>query len=138
MWYLFDPQSCQHNTKGELCEQCADGFFGDPTAGTPEDCQACACPGTDPDNQLVLTYPCKPYLTLPAPAFTISASLAERFLIVILCAGSLVPVKVWVTEATSALPVSPATPDSIVNGMLTLPVLLQWNSIRRYYYHYNI
>lgn len=111
---------------GGLCEQCADGFFGDTTAGTPEDCQACACPGTDPNNQLVLTHPCKPYLTLPAPAFTISASLAAR-LIVILCAGSLVPVKVLVTEATGALPVSPATPASIVNGMLMLPVLLQWN-----------
>lgn len=49
---------------------------------------------------------------------------------VILCAGSLVPVKVWVTEATSALPVSLATLASIVNGMRTLPLLLQWNSIR--------
>ncbi|XP_036844476.1 basement membrane-specific heparan sulfate proteoglycan core protein isoform X1 [Oncorhynchus mykiss] len=43
--------SCLHNTQGEMCEQCAPGFFGDPTAGTPEDCQPCACPHTDPDNQ---------------------------------------------------------------------------------------
>ncbi|CAL8325836.1 unnamed protein product [Merluccius merluccius] len=43
--------NCLHNTQGELCEQCAAGFFGDPTAGTPEDCQPCACPHTDPDNQ---------------------------------------------------------------------------------------
>eukprot|EP00063_Salmo_salar_P027465 XP_014002300.1 PREDICTED: basement membrane-specific heparan sulfate proteoglycan core protein isoform X17 [Salmo salar] len=43
--------SCLHNTQGVLCEQCAPGFFGDPTAGTPEDCQPCACPHTDPDNQ---------------------------------------------------------------------------------------
>ncbi|XP_024915374.1 basement membrane-specific heparan sulfate proteoglycan core protein isoform X3 [Cynoglossus semilaevis] len=43
--------SCRHNTQGELCEQCAPGFFGDPTVGTPEDCQPCACPHTDPDNQ---------------------------------------------------------------------------------------
>ncbi|XP_068997552.1 basement membrane-specific heparan sulfate proteoglycan core protein isoform X4 [Embiotoca jacksoni] len=43
--------SCLHNTQGELCEQCAPGFFGDPTVGTPEDCQPCACPHTDPDNQ---------------------------------------------------------------------------------------
>uniref|UniRef100_A0A4W6FNJ1 Heparan sulfate proteoglycan 2 n=1 Tax=Lates calcarifer TaxID=8187 RepID=A0A4W6FNJ1_LATCA len=43
--------SCQHNTQGGLCEQCAPGFFGDPTVGTPEDCQPCACPHTDPDNQ---------------------------------------------------------------------------------------
>ncbi|XP_044068676.1 basement membrane-specific heparan sulfate proteoglycan core protein isoform X9 [Siniperca chuatsi] len=43
--------SCLHNTQGEFCEQCAPGFFGDPTVGTPEDCQPCACPHTDPDNQ---------------------------------------------------------------------------------------
>ncbi|KAK9515159.1 hypothetical protein VZT92_025826 [Zoarces viviparus] len=43
--------SCLHNTQGELCEQCAPGFFGDPTVGTPEDCQPCACPHNDPDNQ---------------------------------------------------------------------------------------
>ncbi|XP_053705091.1 basement membrane-specific heparan sulfate proteoglycan core protein isoform X1 [Synchiropus splendidus] len=42
--------SCQHNTQGELCEQCAPGYFGDPTVGTPEDCQPCACPHTDPEN----------------------------------------------------------------------------------------
>ncbi|XP_076022702.1 basement membrane-specific heparan sulfate proteoglycan core protein isoform X2 [Genypterus blacodes] len=43
--------NCLHNTQGELCEQCAPGFFGDPTVGTLEDCQPCACPHTDPDNQ---------------------------------------------------------------------------------------
>ncbi|XP_061591358.1 basement membrane-specific heparan sulfate proteoglycan core protein isoform X3 [Cololabis saira] len=43
--------SCLHNTQGELCELCAPGFFGDPTVGTPEDCQPCACPHADPDNQ---------------------------------------------------------------------------------------
>ncbi|KAM8864760.1 basement membrane-specific heparan sulfate proteoglycan core protein isoform 9-T9 [Spinachia spinachia] len=43
--------SCLHNTQGEFCDQCAAGFFGDPTVGTPEDCQPCACPHNDPDNQ---------------------------------------------------------------------------------------
>uniref|UniRef100_A0A3B3VSB1 Heparan sulfate proteoglycan 2 n=1 Tax=Poecilia latipinna TaxID=48699 RepID=A0A3B3VSB1_9TELE len=43
-------QNCLHNTQGDFCEQCAPGFFGDPTAGTPEDCQRCGCPHTDPDN----------------------------------------------------------------------------------------
>lgn len=52
----FSFQSCLHNTQGELCEQCAPGFFGDPTVGTPEDCQPCACPHTDPDNQWVLPH----------------------------------------------------------------------------------
>uniref|UniRef100_A0A7N6BSW4 Heparan sulfate proteoglycan 2 n=1 Tax=Anabas testudineus TaxID=64144 RepID=A0A7N6BSW4_ANATE len=47
--------SCQHNTQGELCDQCAPGFFGDPSVGTPEDCQPCACPHTDPDNQFSQT-----------------------------------------------------------------------------------
>nr|XP_020441243.1 basement membrane-specific heparan sulfate proteoglycan core protein isoform X3 [Monopterus albus] len=43
--------SCLHNTQGELCDQCGPGFYGDPTVGTPEDCQPCACPHPDPDNQ---------------------------------------------------------------------------------------
>uniref|UniRef100_G3PAJ4 Uncharacterized protein n=2 Tax=Gasterosteus aculeatus TaxID=69293 RepID=G3PAJ4_GASAC len=43
--------SCLHNTQGEFCDQCAPGFFGDATVGTPEDCQPCACPHSDPDNQ---------------------------------------------------------------------------------------
>ncbi|XP_047235897.1 basement membrane-specific heparan sulfate proteoglycan core protein isoform X4 [Girardinichthys multiradiatus] len=43
--------NCLHNTQGDLCDQCASGFFGDPTAGTPEDCQQCGCPHTDSDNQ---------------------------------------------------------------------------------------
>uniref|UniRef100_A0A665UZW2 Heparan sulfate proteoglycan 2 n=1 Tax=Echeneis naucrates TaxID=173247 RepID=A0A665UZW2_ECHNA len=43
--------NCLHNTHGEFCDQCAPGFFGDPTVGTPEDCQPCACPHTDPDYQ---------------------------------------------------------------------------------------
>lgn len=50
----FTCQNCLHNSQGEFCEQCAPGFFGDPTVGTPEDCQPCACPHTDPDNQWVL------------------------------------------------------------------------------------
>ncbi|XP_044277194.1 LOW QUALITY PROTEIN: basement membrane-specific heparan sulfate proteoglycan core protein [Varanus komodoensis] len=47
--------SCLHQTAGEFCEQCAPGFYGDATAGTPEDCQPCACPLPDPENQFSLT-----------------------------------------------------------------------------------
>ncbi|XP_069096158.1 basement membrane-specific heparan sulfate proteoglycan core protein isoform X2 [Pleurodeles waltl] len=47
--------NCLHNTVGEFCDQCAPGYYGDATAGTPEDCQPCACPLTDPENQFSRT-----------------------------------------------------------------------------------
>nr|XP_044625887.1 basement membrane-specific heparan sulfate proteoglycan core protein isoform X8 [Equus asinus] len=46
---------CQHNAAGEFCELCAPGFYGDATAGTPEDCQPCACPLTNPENMFSRT-----------------------------------------------------------------------------------
>ena len=38
---------CQHNTEGEFCERCQQGFFGDAEQGTPQDCRPCveACNG---------------------------------------------------------------------------------------------
>ncbi|XP_054159296.1 basement membrane-specific heparan sulfate proteoglycan core protein-like isoform X2 [Oppia nitens] len=31
-------KNCQHNTQGDFCDQCAPGYAGDPTHGTPYDC----------------------------------------------------------------------------------------------------
>ncbi|PIO28616.1 hypothetical protein AB205_0082730 [Aquarana catesbeiana] len=60
--------NCLHNTAGEFCDKCESGFYGDATAGTPEDCQPCACPLTDPENQFlcfVLSAPLSPKDSCP-------------------------------------------------------------------------
>ncbi|KFZ51224.1 Laminin subunit alpha-2, partial [Antrostomus carolinensis] len=41
---------CKHNTGGLYCDRCLPGFYGDPTKGTAEDCQLCACPLNIPSN----------------------------------------------------------------------------------------
>uniref|UniRef100_A0A8C7EWF8 Heparan sulfate proteoglycan 2 n=1 Tax=Neovison vison TaxID=452646 RepID=A0A8C7EWF8_NEOVI len=46
---------CRHHAAGEFCELCAPGYYGDATAGTPEDCQPCACPLANPENMFSRT-----------------------------------------------------------------------------------
>ncbi|XP_036172308.1 laminin subunit alpha-2 isoform X2 [Myotis myotis] len=42
--------NCRDHTGGPYCNQCLPGFYGDPTKGTAEDCQPCACPLNIPSN----------------------------------------------------------------------------------------
>ncbi|KAM7136527.1 laminin subunit alpha-2 isoform 5-T5 [Molossus nigricans] len=42
--------NCKDHTGGPYCNKCLPGFYGDPTKGTSEDCQPCACPLNIPSN----------------------------------------------------------------------------------------
>uniref|UniRef100_A0A8C4LLN4 Laminin subunit alpha-2 n=1 Tax=Equus asinus asinus TaxID=83772 RepID=A0A8C4LLN4_EQUAS len=42
--------NCKDHTGGPYCDRCLPGFYGDPTKGTSEDCQPCACPLNTPSN----------------------------------------------------------------------------------------
>ncbi|XP_073931083.1 laminin subunit alpha-2 isoform X3 [Castor canadensis] len=42
--------NCKDHTGGPYCNKCLPGFYGDPTQGTSEDCQPCACPLDIPSN----------------------------------------------------------------------------------------
>ncbi|XP_070556677.1 laminin subunit alpha-2-like [Ptychodera flava] len=41
---------CQHFTTGKECAECDDGYYGDATQGSPEDCVRCACPLRESSN----------------------------------------------------------------------------------------
>ena len=44
---ICDPDTgkclCQDNTVGDDCSRCEDGYYGNPTAGTKDDCKPCPC-----------------------------------------------------------------------------------------------
>ncbi|CAH1774180.1 unnamed protein product, partial [Owenia fusiformis] len=48
-------KNCQGNTMGEYCDQCAPGFYGDATVGSPNDCNPCECPLSTSSNQFSST-----------------------------------------------------------------------------------
>ena len=42
--------ACEHNTVGDHCDTCAQGFFGNARLGRPNDCKPCKCPLDVPSN----------------------------------------------------------------------------------------
>lgn len=49
---------CQDNTDGDNCQKCKDGYYGNPTSGTKDDCKPCPCAFGNTCVQLGLKVTC--------------------------------------------------------------------------------
>ena len=62
---------CVHNTTGDHCDQCIEGYYGDATRGSSLDCMICPCPLAQESNNFALSCELNSFkpqsLNLPEP-----------------------------------------------------------------------